>query len=40
MRRLGAPYRNMTGVIDGNFVAISRPMGLGNSVSHYDQKDV
>ena len=40
MRRLGAPYRDMTGVIDGNFVAISRPMGLGNSVSHYDQKDV
>ena len=29
----------MTGVIDGNFVSISRPMGLGNSISHYDQKD-
>ena len=37
---LGVPYCNMTGVIDCNFVAISSPMGLGNSILHYNQKDV
>ena len=39
MWHLGAQYHNMTGVIEGNFVSISSPMGLGNSVFHYNQKD-